>query len=108
MSNGIPKYHCELCDKSFVNKRTSKTHLASTRHITQQKNILSEKRKERKLIGLQFKKDEAQHKQIILQLQQLIAQYEQSGEQLKKSFTQFEELDLYIQKVKSYQVVTEL
>ena len=100
MSNGIPKYHCELCDKSFVNKRSSKSHLASTRHITQQKNILSEKRKERKLMGIQIKKDEAQHKQLFLQIEQLVTQYEKSGEQLQKSMIQFQEIHDYIQKIK--------
>jgi hypothetical protein len=92
MSHDIlpPKYHCLLCDISFVNKKSSEYHVGSKRHITQQKKILSEKRKERKIIGSQIKEYKEQHRQLKAKVEQ--------------SITQFEELDLYIQKVKSYQI----
>ena len=84
------KYHCLLCDISFVSKKSSQYHVGSKRHITQQTKILSEKRKERKIIGSQIKEYKEQHRQL--------------KEKVKQSITQFDELDLYIQKVKSYQV----
>ena len=31
------KYHCLLCDISFVSKKSSQYHVGSKRHITQQR-----------------------------------------------------------------------
>ena len=84
------KYHCLLCDISFVSKKSSQYHVGSKRHITQQTKILSEKRKERKLIVSQIKEYEEQYNEL--------------KAKTEKAFTQFDELDLYIQKVKSYKV----
>ena len=102
--NATPKYHCLLCDISFINKKSSLSHLGSKRHTTQKENILSEKRKERKLIRLQIDKDKTQCEQLIEQYEQLKAKFNQSREQLEKSQATYEEIQCYIKKVKSYKV----